>query len=116
MKSSSDYRPEAVEAIGNGSFFYNYNITERTIEEGGETRIVYDYDQIIVWDSPDYDKIVKAVIREEYDETQEFELVNGYNSFKEGITEDENERNKYIAFLQFVSGVKVMVKRDLGIE
>lgn len=119
MKSSSDIRPAIIEPLGNGAYYYNYNVVERkeTDHETGEEKTVYDYDQVKVWDKPTYEKLVKAVIREEIDETKEFSYVNDYNAAVLGIISDEAKKaeavKSYKEYLQFVVDVKAMVKRDL---
>ena len=119
MKSSSDIRPAIIEPLGNGAYYYNYNVVERkeTDPETGEEKTVYDYDQVKVWDKPTYEKLVKAVIREEIDETKEFSYVNDYNAAVLGIISDEAKKaeavKSYKEYLQFVEDVKAMVKRDL---
>lgn len=119
MKSSSDIRPAIIEPLGNGAYYYNYNVVERkeTVHETGEEKTVYDYDQVKVWDKPTYEKLVKAVIREEIDETKEFSYVNDYNAAVLGIISDEAKKaeavKSYKEYLQFVVDVKAMVKRDL---
>lgn len=119
MKSSSDIRPAVIQPLGNGAFHYNYNIVERqeTDPETGEVKTVYYYDTVKVWDKPTYEKLVKAVIREEIDETKEFSYVNDYNAAVLGIISDEAKKaeavKSYKEYLQFVVDVKAMVKRDL---
>ena len=94
MKSSSDIRPAVIQPLGNGAYHYNYNIVERqeTDPETGEVKTVYDYDTVKVWDKPTYEKLVKAVIREEIDETKEFSYVNDYNAAVLGIISDEAKK------------------------
>lgn len=119
MKSSSDIRPATIQPLGNGAYYYNYNVVERTETdpETGEEKTVYDFDTVKVWDKPTYEKLVKAVIREEIDETKEFSYVNDYNAAVLGIISDEAKKaeavKSYKEYLQFVVDVKAMVKRDL---
>lgn len=129
MKSNSDIRPATFEQLGNGSFYYNFNVKERTQEanvapqaEAAEDvveveRVTYDYDTVQLWGNPDYAAIVKAVIREEIDETKEFGYVNDYNAAALGLIEDEAEAARAVAsykeYLTFVRDVKAQVKADL---
>lgn len=117
MKSNSDIRPETFINLGNGSWQYNFNVREIQVpvENGteGETRTAYEYESVIVWGYPTFDKCVKAVLRERRDETQEFNLVNRYNAFVLGVSEDEADRNDYIAYLREVKDVKAQVERDI---
>lgn len=119
MKSSSDIRPAIIEPLGNGAYYYNYNVVERKEKdpETGEEKTVYYYDQVKLWDKPTYEKLVKTVIREEIDETKEFSYVNDYNAAVLGIISDEAKKaeavKSYKEYLQFVVDVKAMVKRDI---
>lgn len=121
MKSSSDIRPAVIQPLGNGAYHYNYNIVERqeTDSETGEVKTVYDYDTVKVWDKPTYEKLVKAVIREKLDETQEFAIINEYNAGVLGVITDATKKQEakqaYKDYLTFVAATKAMVKADLGI-
>ena len=121
MKSSSDIRPAVIQPLGNGAYHYNYNIVERqeTDPETGEVKTVYDYDTVKVWDKPTYEKLVKAVIREKLDETQQFAIINEYNAGVLGVITDTTKKQEakqaYKDYLTFVAATKAMVKADLGI-
>ena len=121
MRSSSDIRPAVIQPLGNGAYHYNYNIVERqeTDPETGEIKTVYDYDTVKVWDKPTYEKLVKAVIREKLDETQEFAIINEYNAGVLGVITDTTKKQEakqaYKDYLTFVAATKAMVKADLGI-
>lgn len=121
MKSSSDIRPAVIQPLGNGAYHYNYNIVERQERdpETGEIKTVYDYDTVKVWDKPTYEKLVKAVIREKLDETQEFAIINEYNAGVLGVITDTTKKQEakktYKDYLTFVAATKAMVKADLGI-
>lgn len=117
MKSNSDIRPETFINLGDGSWQYNFNVREIQVPvEGGtegETRTAYEYESVIIWGYPTFDKCVKAVLRDRRDETQEFNLVNRYNAYVLGVSEDEADRNDYIAYLREVKDVKEQVERDI---
>ena len=121
MKSSSDIRPAVIQPLANGAYHYNYNIVERqeTDPETGEIKTVYDYDTVKVWDKPTYEKLVKAVIREKLDETQEFAIINEYNAGVLGVITDTTKKQEakqaYKDYLTFVAATKAMVKADIGI-
>lgn len=121
--------------LGNGAFHYNYNVKARTQEaepapqsddnpDGTETavmvespRIVYDYDTVEVWGNPSYKEIVRAVIRAEISETEEFGLINDYNAARAGLVEEAEAKEaeeRYMAHIRRVAEIKVMVKVDLA--
>ena len=92
--------------------------------EGGEPavivespRIVYDYDTVEVWGNPNYKEIVRAVIRAEVSETEEFGLINDYNAARAGLVEEAEAKEaeeRYTAHLRRVAEIKAMVKVDLA--
>ena len=120
MKSNSDIRPATIQPLGNGAYYYNFNVQERIVTDPdtGEEKTVYDFDTVKVWDKPTYEKLVKAVIREEIDETKEFSFVNDYNAAVMGLLIEkeaiEAVKTAYREYLQFVINVKAMVKADLA--
>lgn len=135
MKSNSDVRPAAILPLGNGAYHYNYNVVVRTQEaepapqadenpDGEEAvvveqspRIVYDYNTVQVWGTPTYKDVVRAVIREELTETEEFGLINDYNAARDGLLEGEEAdkaKEAYTAHLRRVAEIKAMVKVDLA--
>lgn len=119
MKSNSNVRPAIIQDLGNGSFHYNYNVTERKIEdeEVGE-KTVYDYDTGQVWEKPTYDNLTRAIIRSEIDETEEFSLINDYYAAQLGVEKDEDRKTKavndYKDYLAHVADIKQMVRDDLA--
>lgn len=119
MKSNSNVRPAIIQDLGNGSFHYNYNVTERKIEDEkvGE-KTVYDYDTVQVWEKPTYENLTRAIIRSEIDETEEFSLINDYYAAQLGIETDEDRKKKavndYKTYLAHVAEIKQMVMDDLA--
>lgn len=119
MKSNSNVRPAIIQDLGNGSFHYNYNVTEKKIEdeEVGE-KTVYNYDTVQVWEKPTYENLTRAIIRSEIDETEEFSLINDYYAAQLGVETDEDRKTKavndYKAYLAHVADIKQMVRDDLA--
>lgn len=119
MKSNSDVRPLIIQDLGNGSYYYNYNIHEVTVPveptegEEPEEKTAYEYDSVLIWGIPNYAKCVKAVLRDRRDETEEFSLINKHNAFALGVSEEEADKEEYEAYLEEVKAVKAMVKTDL---
>ena len=117
MKSNSNVRPAIIQDLGNGSFHYNYNVTERKIEDEkvGE-KTVYDYDTVQVWEKPTYENLTRAIIRSEIDETEEFSLINDYYAAQLGIETDEDRKKKavndYKTYLAHVGDINRNGKRD----
>lgn len=119
MESTSDIRPATIQPLGNGAYHYNYDIVARqeTDPETGVIKTVYYYKTVKVWDVPTYEKLVKAVIRDKLDETQEFSIINEYNAAVLGVITDATEKAAakaaYKEYLTELANIKAMVKKDL---
>ena len=114
MISIFDSKPSAIMPLGNGAYYYNYNIRE-LVAEGDETA-GWQCDTVKLWGAPEYGSIVRAVIRNEYDANAELDLVNSYNAACAGITEGDKAKADtaaYIAFIGRVSAIKAMVRKDI---
>lgn len=75
-----DSKPAKIEAVGNGSFCYrfNINITE-IISEDGKTE-KWTAEEVTVWEPLTANKITSAVIASVCPITHEQKLVNEYNA------------------------------------
>lgn len=115
MKSNSLAKPAAILPLGDGSYHYNYNIQEVEVEHiEGEKETAYNYDVARIWGTPTYEKTVRAVIREKYDEMEEFNLINKYNSFVLGLSENAADKAEYEAYLTDLQAIKTSVKKDFA--
>lgn len=129
MKATYDNEPSVLEAVGNGSHRYHYDIkavkTESAEKSSGEesSKTQYECQEVIVWEPLTSNKITEAVIAEKWDSNQEQKLINEYNAIQLGITTDKTEiANKTAAYKEFLAErvrLKTIVDADcktLGIE
>ncbi|MFS0489882.1 hypothetical protein [Leadbetterella byssophila] len=114
MKSNSNTRPAALLDLGDGSWHYNFNIEEVEVTVGEIVETRFEYDTVQFWGPPSYAKLVKAVIRDRFDETQEFSIINDYNAHILGVSENEDAVARYADFLQWKEDIKAMVENDLN--
>jgi len=114
MKSNSDERPLKFQNLGDGSWHYNHNIKEVEVSNDGITKTVFGYDTVQIWGEPNYEKCVKAVLRENYDESKEFSIINKYNAYVLNVLQEESCKTEYVAYLEFVKRVKEMVFSDFS--
>ena len=113
---SSNIKPNAIEQLGNNTYYYNYNITiEQKINENGEQETVYNFIQIHLTGIPNYKDCVKNIIREYVSQEEEFDLINSYNKIQ--ITGEQNSEDvkKYIDYINLLNEIKTNVKRDFNI-
>lgn len=128
MKATYDNEPSVLEAVGNGSHRYHYDIkavkTESAEKSSGtESKTQYECQEVIVWEPLTSNKITEAVIAEKWDSNQEQKLINEYNAIQLGITTDNAEiAIKTAAYKEFLAErvrLKAIVDADcktLGIE
>lgn len=103
-RTKSNVRPQKFEDLKNGYWFYNYDIRQcesdpsvREIQE-----VEYEYIQVRIEGKPDYQKCVKAVIRQYVDQEEEFNLINSYNSYQMDIALTNVEYEGYLTLLKKV--------------
>jgi hypothetical protein len=110
--------PKKIQYLGDGSFYYNYDITPiiKTINNGEteEEQQAYSFIQVRLYGSPNYDALVKAIIRAYVDQDQEFDFINSASRITLGLSTDETALNDYKEYLELVSTIKEKVKADLS--
>lgn len=128
-----DAKPSKLEAVGNGSYLYRFNIKENTSEifaegenEPVSTRTSWECDEVVVWSPLTSNKITEAVIGTLCPVSHEQKLVNEFNAANLGLlggakTSDaaKNAIARYKEFLEQRASLKSMVDADcleLGIR
>lgn len=114
-----DSKPPYLEAVGNGSYVYRFNIEEvvpeLTEENAGEEKTSqWKCEEVTVWIPVTSDKVIEAVIRSKYTASAELALVNKFNSYQQGLDVEADIVNEYTEYLSFVANVKRQVRKDLG--
>lgn len=114
----TELKPNAIERLGNEYYYYNYNIIEyNTTKLNEETQeeeqvIMYEYMQIRLHGTPNYNDCAKSVIRSYISENDEFALINDYNAVQLGIKEDNGIVDEYKNYLNTVISIKEKVHKD----
>ena len=132
MQAFYDNQPKKLEAVGNGSFRYRYNIREEEkpvqASENSETaqeaqaQPQWVCEEVTVWAPLSADKITEKVLTERWDGNYEQKLVNEYNSAQMGLLSEEEAAARieaYRAFLTERTALKSQVDADcaeLGIK
>ena len=136
MLAFYDNKPSVLEAVGNGSYKYRFDITEKTPDtvtrssddsnaQEGEQRTQWQCQEVTVWSPVTSNKITEAVITEVCDHNYEQKLVNEYNAAQLGLygSKTGEEAKKHIAayteYLNTRAALKAHVDADcaeLGIE
>ena len=132
MQAFYDNQPKKLEAVGNGSFRYRYNIREEEkpvqASENSETaqeaqaQPQWVCEEVTVWAPLSANKISEKVLTERWDGNYEQKLVNEYNSAQMGLLSEEEAAARieaYRAFLTERTALKSQVDADcaeLGIK
>ena len=136
MLAFYDNKPSVLEAVGNGSYKYRFDIIEKTPKivatlsddsniPDGEQRTQWQCQEVTVWSPVTSNKITEAVITEVCDHNYEQKLVNEYNAAQLGLygSKTGEEAKKHIAayteYLNTRAALKAQVDADcaeLGIE
>ena len=124
MAVYSDLKPHVLEAVGNGSYLYHYDMTEvdRQEQEGEAAGKQWKYAEVTVWAPITANKITEKVLTSKWDANYEQKLVNEYNSAQMGLFSEEEAIRKteaYKAFLTERNRLKAQVDSDcdkLGIS
>lgn len=127
MLAFYDKKPSVLEAVGNGSYRYRYNIEEVipevTDENASETnRSQWKCQEVTVWLPLSSNGITEAVISDKWEHNDEQKLVNEYNAVQLGIITGEEAEERvaaYKAFLTARAALKAQVDADceeLGIR
>lgn len=118
---NSNIAPTTTENLGNGNWYYNYDIKSEKVElplQEGETipreEIRYNYIQIKLSEKPRYKKCVELLIREFITQTQEFDLINSANKAILSGTKSSKDITKYREYLDKVEEIKEKVAKDLS--
>lgn len=78
MKAFYDHKPAVLEAVGNGSYLYHWDIKQIDNQQ-------WECNEVVVWGPITQNKITEAVITELYPNNYEQKLINEYNSAMMGI-------------------------------
>ena len=109
MKAMYDNVPSVLEAVGDGSWRYRWNI-ERMDEK--DDKAGWQCEEATVWEPLSANKITEAVITEKFDANYEQKLVNDYNAVVLGLVsgqEAEERTERYKDFLKARAALKAKV-------
>ena len=97
----SKEKPLAIERHGLSIYVYNHDIKEVNTDDG----IMYEYEQYIFNQKPDYNKIVNRLIQEYFPDGEEMAIQ------RKGIVDSTN--SEFVAYNLFVEEIKLKVKENL---
>ena len=112
-------QPKTIQKLGNGTYYYNYDIKEveaEVIDQEGNTKLElqYNFIQVLLRGQPNYKDCVKAIIRSFLTVDEEFDLINSYNSYTENPTDNHEALLEYKEYLSKLKEIKAKVKEDFA--
>jgi hypothetical protein len=117
----ADTKPEAFEMLGDGTYYYNYDVQEIQAQDTDPetqeqvTKTKYSFIQVMLRGIPEYKALVQAVIREFVSQDQEFDLINSYNKAVAAGESEGDDITNYKEYLVLIDSIKTGVKNDLNI-
>jgi len=115
MKANYDKKPLALEAKGNGSYFYRWDIEGAITSFEDENRVSYNCQEITLWLPITRDSIKKKVIEYLWGGDHEKKMINEFNSVQLGVVvgdEATEVTDKYKNFLKDRIAIKAMIDQD----
>ena len=114
-----DVYPQTIQKLGNGTYYYNYDIKEveaEVTDQEGDTKLElqYNFIQVLLSGQPNYKDCVKAIVRSFLTVDEEFDLINSYNSYTENPTGDSEALLEYKEYLSKLKEIKAKVKEDFA--
>ena len=115
-----DVQPQAIEKLGNGTYYYNYDIQSKQVtiidgeDQKEETR--WTYIQAHLRGVPNYAACVQGIIRQFVTAEDELSLINKYSAYQMGVINDSSICTEYQEYVVLVSSIKSNVKKDFNIE
>lgn len=114
-----DVYPQTIQKLGNGTYYYNYDIKEISVEvldldNTIKEKTYYSFIQVLLNGQPNYKDCVKAIVRRFLTVDEEFDLINSYNSYSENLISDSEAINEYKEYLNILKQIKAKVKEDFA--
>lgn len=107
MKAFYDHKPPVLEAVGNGSYLYRWDITNEELQ--------WQCQEVTVWMPLTSNKITEAVISELWDTNYEQKLINEYNAAALGIYDESTLQEKINTYKQFLVD-RYIIKNQIDID
>ena len=115
MKTYYDEKPAVIEAVGNGGYYYRWNIKEVIINTEEEQRKQWQCEQVVVYAPLTSNKIVQAVIAEVWGIDIENKMLNEFNGAQLGIYDEATAAEKITKYKRFLAernALKAQVDAD----
>ena len=117
-----DFQPEKLQANGDGSYTYRWDIKEVQVESHSSTSSEADpetvssvakwaCDEVVVWGTVTNDKLKESVINHLWGSDKEAKLINDYNAVQLGILSSDFA-DPYVEYLSKRKEMKDQIDAD----
>lgn len=119
-KVNSSTKPNVFVDLGNGNWYYNYDIQsyEADITGINETETVFEtrwsWIPIKLDKNPEYKECVELIIRQYITPSQEFDLINTANRALLNMGSEKTIPSEYLEYLDLVDEIKAKVRADFN--
>lgn len=113
-----DSKPSILEAVGNGSYLYRWDIDKTTMSDDDNNRVAYSCNEVTVWAPLSANKITEAVITSLWDANYEQKVINDYNMAQLGLCDEQNAKKYVDAYKNFLATrkkIKEQVDSDCNV-
>ncbi len=112
-RTTSNQKPDSIVSLGNGYYYYNYDIQSETSTDPdtNEEVAIYNFVQVRLSGKPNYTDCAKAIIRAHVTQEEEFDLINSHN-YNQTQGSDDSEYREYLTLLQTI---KNNIKSDFNL-
>lgn len=108
MKTYYNEKPAIIEAVGNGGYYYRWNIKEVIINTEEEQRKQWQCEQVVVYAPLTSNKIVQAAIAEVWGLDIENKMLNEFNGAQLDIYDEATSAAKIAKYKQFLAERNVL--------
>lgn len=118
MKVFYNSQPAKFETVGDGSFYYRWNIQQYGLSDSGNGELtgdgtcLWECDEVLVWAPLTVDKVIDAVIHSKYSIAEELAIVNNYVEYQNSSVAGPDAVAKYVEYISFVANSRTMVMKD----
>lgn len=112
----TDIQPQIIEKLGNGTYYYNYDIKSKNIivdnQEEQVEKTIWTYIQVHLNGVPNHDDCIRGVIKQFVSIDDELALINKYSAYQLGISTDDSICIKYQDYIETLTNIRKNVKKD----
>lgn len=119
MKVFYNSQPDKFETVGDGSFYYRWNIQQYELSDSGDGELtgggrtcLWECEEVVIWNPMTVDRIIDAVIHSKYSIAEELAIVNNYVEYQNSSVAGSDAVTKYVEYISFVADSRTMVMND----